>query len=210
MIAEKGRKPVEEFGSTYRPLGPASSFSRSVKIYTRTGDGGETQLLGGGRVSKDDVRVAAYGDVDELNAAIGAAAATAPSDFERALLEGIQRDLFAIGALLASPDRTKVKKALTKTKISRQRVADLERAIDRADQQLEPLSAFVIPGGSLKAAFLHHARTVCRRAERSVVQLSRSTELPQEVLPYLNRLSDLLFTLGRLANRLAGIPDNTW
>ncbi|MFQ6046936.1 MAG: cob(I)yrinic acid a,c-diamide adenosyltransferase [Gemmatimonadales bacterium] len=181
-----------------------------MKIYTRTGDAGDTQLFGGGRIPKDDPRVAAYGDVDELNAAIGIAAAAEPTDLEHELLERIQSDLLAIGALLATPDRTKVEKALRKAKVSPERIAELEQTIDRVDRELDPLTSFITPGGSPKAALLHYARTVCRRTERSVVQLSRSTQVPPEILQYLNRLSDLLFTLGRLANRMADIPDHTW
>jgi cob(I)alamin adenosyltransferase len=181
-----------------------------VKIYTGKGDGGETSLLGGGRVPKDDARVAAYGSVDELNAALGVVLATEPPEFERDLLESVQRDLMAVGGRLASPDPEKVAKALKKAAVGSERVAELESAIDRADAELEPLSAFVLPGGTLKAAYLHAARTVCRRAERAVVGLHHHEPVPAEILQYLNRLSDLLFTLARLANRRAGVPDRTW
>ncbi|MBI4500417.1 MAG: cob(I)yrinic acid a,c-diamide adenosyltransferase [Gemmatimonadetes bacterium] len=181
-----------------------------MKIYTRTGDRGETALFGGGRVSKDNLRVAAYGDVDELNSALGAAMACDPSEFETALLESIQRDLFSIGGRLATPEPDKVAKALAKAEIAESRVRDLESAIDRSETELAPLSAFVLPGGSPKAAALHVARTVCRRAERSVVALERVEGVPPVVLIYLNRLSDLLFTLARLANRRAGVSDRIW
>jgi cob(I)alamin adenosyltransferase len=181
-----------------------------MKIYTRTGDAGETALFGGGRVPKHDARVAAYGDVDELNAAIGAVIAAPPGDFEAGLLEEVQRDLFAIGGQLASPDPAKVAKALEKARLDERRVAALEAAIDRADAALAPLAAFVLPGGTPKAAALHVARTVCRRAERGVVALHQGQAVPPIILTYLNRLSDLLFTLARLANRLAGIADRTW
>ncbi len=177
-----------------------------MTIYTRTGDEGETALFGGGRVAKDDTRVAAYGDVDELNAALGAAAAAEPRELERDLLERVQRDLFAIGGRLATPDPRKVPKAA----LPADRIRDLEAAIDRAEEELAPLSAFVLPGGAPKAAALHVARTVCRRAERSVVTLTRQAAVPGEILSYLNRLSDLLFVLARLANHRAGIPDRTW
>jgi cob(I)alamin adenosyltransferase len=181
-----------------------------VKIYTRTGDEGETSLFGGGRVPKDDIRVAAYGSVDELNAALGVALAAEPRDFELQLLDAVQRDLMAIGGRLASPDPDKVAKALDKAVLPSERVAELEAAIDRADAELAPLSAFVLPGGTLKAAQLHAARTACRRAERYVVALHRQEPLPDRTLQYLNRLSDLLFTLARLANHRAGEPDRTW
>ena len=181
-----------------------------VKIYTRTGDGGETALFGGGRVPKDHLRVAAYGDVDELNSALGAAMACVPGEFEAPLLESIQRDLFSIGGQLASPNPDKVAKALAKAEIPESRVRDLESAIDRAETELAPLGAFVLPGGTPKAAALHVARTVCRRAERSVVALERSENVSPLILTYLNRLSDLLFTLARLANDRAGVSDRTW
>ncbi|HXE57099.1 MAG TPA: cob(I)yrinic acid a,c-diamide adenosyltransferase [Gemmatimonadales bacterium] len=183
-----------------------------MKIYTRTGDRGETGLLGGGRVAKDHPRVAAYGDVDELNAAIGLARATPPVELHDDLLAAIQRDLFAIGGHLATPDPERVRKALAQEKatLSAARVAELEAAIDAAEAELPPLRAFVLPAGSPKAAALHLARTVCRRAERGVVRLSRETEVPELFLVYLNRLSDLLFTLARLANRRTGVGDATW
>ncbi len=181
-----------------------------MSIYTRTGDDGRTSLFGGGRVPKDDARVAAYGDVDELNAAVGAAAALDPVDFERELLETIQRDLFAIGGRLASPNPAKVAKALEKAAIPDTRIREFEAAIDRADRELTPLTAFVLPGGAPKAARLHVARTVCRRAERSVVTLMHRDVVPAEILRYLNRLSDVLFTFARLANHRAGQPDQTW
>jgi cob(I)alamin adenosyltransferase len=182
----------------------------AFKIYTRTGDRGETGLFGGGRVSKDHPRVSAYGDVDELNSAIGLARAAAPTDLADALLESVQRDLFAIGGHLATPDPERVAKALEKAHLSDARVAELEAAIDEADTELPPLKAFVLPGGSPKAAALHLARTVCRRAERSVIHLSRDEEVPAGFVVYLNRLSDLLFALARLANHRDGRGDVTW
>jgi cob(I)alamin adenosyltransferase len=182
----------------------------SMKIYTRTGDEGETGLFGGGRVPKDHARVAAYGDVDELNSALGVARATAPVQLFDPLLESVQRDLFAIGGQLATPDPAKVAKALEKADLSEQRVAEFERAMDAADGELPPLRAFVLPAGTPKAAALHLARTVCRRAERSVVHLARDSDVPALFVVYLNRLSDLLFTLARLANHREGTGDVTW
>lgn len=181
-----------------------------MKIYTKTGDGGDTGLFGGGRVGKDHVRVAAYGDVDELNSSIGVARAALPGAAFDPLLEEIQRDLFAIGGHLATPDPDKVRAALTKAELSEARVRSMEEAIDSADRELPPLRAFVLPGGGAGAAALHVARTVCRRAERSVVGLARSAEVPPLFLVYLNRLSDLLFTLARLANHREGHHDVTW
>jgi len=181
-----------------------------VKIYTRTGDAGDTGLFGGGRVPKDDPRVEAYGDVDELNAVIGMARAVEVMPRIDEVLVSVQRDLFAIGALLATPDREKMAQHLQKARIDERRIAELERSIDDADAELEPLRAFILPGGTPKAAALHAARTVCRRAERHVVRLQHTTELPMLAVIYLNRLSDLLFTLARLATKRAGAGEVTW
>jgi cob(I)alamin adenosyltransferase len=181
-----------------------------MKIYTRTGDTGETGLFGGGRVPKDDPRVAAYGDVDELNSALGVVRATEPTTLFDPLLEAIQRDLFSIGGHLATPDPDRVRKALEKAALSSKRVGEFEQAMDEAERELPPLKAFVLPAGTPKASALHLARTVCRRAERSVVHLAQSNEVPDLFLIYLNRLSDLLFTLARLVNHRAGVKDVTW
>jgi len=181
-----------------------------MPIYTRTGDTGTTGLFGGGRVPKDHPRVAAYGDVDELNATIGLARATPPSDLADPLLEAIQRDLFALGGHLATPDPVKVAKALERATLSPERIREFEMVMDAADQELGPLRAFVLPGGAPKAAALHLARTICRRAERSIVRLAQDGEVPELFLVYVNRLSDLLFTLARLANHRAGVGDVTW
>ena len=181
-----------------------------MRIYTRTGDEGTTGLFGGGRVRKDDPRVAAYGDVDELNSVLGWVRATPPVGFMDEAFEAIQRDLFAIGGHLATPDPEKVRAALARAELSSDRVASFERLIDAADDELPPLTAFVLPGGTAKAAALHVARTTCRRAERSVVRLAGETAVPELFLVYLNRLSDLLFTLARLANHRARQGDATW
>ena len=180
-----------------------------MKIYTRTGDEGETGLFGGGRVSKTHPRVEAYGDVDELNSAIGLARALEPMPRVDEILVPLQRDLFSLGALLATPDRDKMKKQLEKARIDDGRITELERAIDDGDCELEPLKSFILPGGTPKAAALHVARTVCRRAERRVIALT-DEEIPPIVVVYLNRLSDLLFTLARVANRRAGAGEVTW
>ena len=182
----------------------------SMKIYTRTGDEGETGLFGGGRVPKDHARVAAYGEVDELNSAIGMARATQPVQFFDPVLELVQRDLFAIGGHLATPDPDKVAKALEKADLSVDHVTEFERLMDAAEQELPPLRAFVLPAGTPKATALHLARTICRRAERSVVHLAHEHEVPALFVVYLNRLSDLLFTLARLANHRDGAGDVTW
>jgi cob(I)alamin adenosyltransferase len=181
-----------------------------MSIYTRTGDTGETGLFGGGRVSKAHLRVAAYGDVDELNSVLGVARAAAPGAPFDPLLATIQRDLFAIGGHLATPDPDRVRKALAKAELDASRIGEFEQAIDAADRELAPLRAFILPGGTPQAAALHLARTVCRRAERSVVHLAAAEEVPPLFLIYLNRLSDLLFTLARLANHRAGVADVAW
>jgi cob(I)alamin adenosyltransferase len=181
-----------------------------VKIYTKTGDRGDTGLFGGGRVPKDDPRVEAYGDVDELNAWLGMvrAAETLPRVDE--VIAPIQRDLFSIGALLATPDLAKMHDHLTKAQIDDARISELEQAIDDCDRELEPLRAFILPGGTPKSAALHVARTVCRRAERRVITLQRDVEIPAIVVVYLNRLSDLLFTLARVAGKRSGAGEVTW
>jgi cob(I)alamin adenosyltransferase len=181
-----------------------------MKIYTKTGDAGDTGLFGGGRVPKNHPRVEAYGDVDELNATLGVARAAGHDEEIDTLLLRVQQDLFAIGALLATPDRAKMRMHLEKAKIDQERIAELERAIDAADTQLEPLRAFILPGGSPKAAALHVARTVCRRAERRIVEIASEMEIPTLVVVYLNRLSDVLFTLARLANKRSSTDETTW
>jgi cob(I)alamin adenosyltransferase len=183
---------------------------RAVKIYTKTGDAGDTGLFGGGRVAKDHPRVAAYGDVDELNAAIGVARAAKPDDLAGELLEQIQRDLFAIGAELAAPEPAKLAKTLAGHPIGEPDVTRLERAIDAHEDVLPPLRKFILPGGTAKAAALHLARTVCRRAERAVVTLCHETPVSAYILQYLNRLSDLLFVLARAVNAQAGREDVRW
>lgn len=182
----------------------------TLKIYTKTGDDGDTGLFGGGRVAKDHPRVTAYGEVDELNAVIGQARSVEMMPRIDEVLAPVQRDLFALGAMLATPDRDKMKEQLEKARISDARIAQLEQAIDDGESELEPLRAFILPGGTAKAAALHVARTVCRRAERAVIHLQRDTEVPQIVIVYLNRLSDLLFVLARVANKRAGAGEVTW
>ncbi|HJU76199.1 MAG TPA: cob(I)yrinic acid a,c-diamide adenosyltransferase [Gemmatimonadaceae bacterium] len=181
-----------------------------MKIYTKTGDGGETGLFGGGRVGKDHPRVEAYGDVDELNAAIGVARSAEALPRIDEVLVPIQRDLFGIGAMLATPNLEKMREQLAKARLDDTRIAELESAIDACENELEALRSFILPGGSAKAAALHVARTVCRRAERRVVHLQREIEIPDVVVRYLNRLSDLLFMLARVANKAGGRGEVTW
>ena len=179
-----------------------------MKIYTKTGDSGTTGLLGGARVPKDAPRVGAYGDVDEANAAIGAAAALAEGALAR-LLAGIQKDMFAIGARLADPTHA-VASRRAKAAVTPAQVRKLERAIDARERELKPLRSFVLPGGAPLGALLHQARTVVRRAERSVVALSHQADVEPGVVVYLNRLSDLLFVLARHANQRAGVVETRW
>jgi len=182
-----------------------------VKIYTRKGDGGETTLFGGRRVSKDEVRVEAYGTVDELNGAFGLAVAKLPTAMQdwRDPLVVVQSDLFTIGAMLATP-KTGAAKPERIPELAESRVEALEDWIDRLDEELTPLKSFVLPGGSESAATLHLARSVCRRAERRVVALAKQEGVEPVVIKYLNRLSDFLFTLARAANARQGIADVEW
>jgi cob(I)alamin adenosyltransferase len=179
-----------------------------VKIYTRTGDAGETGLFDGRRVPKSDLRVEAYGEVDELNATIGLVLAEPLDDDIAETLRTIQRDLFAIGGRLADPGRM-IAVRVEKVGLSTAKVARLEGWIDSYESTLSPLRRFILPGGTRPASLLHVARTVCRRAERRIVLLGREGVEP-EVLAYVNRLSDLLFVLARLANARAGIADIEW
>jgi cob(I)alamin adenosyltransferase len=179
-----------------------------MKIYTRTGDSGTTGLFGGARVDKDSAAVEAYGCVDELNACLGVARAALGQAASAGVLGAIQSDLFTLGAELGcAPGR---QDRLSVTLIDASDIARLEGHIDEAEAGLEPLKAFVLPGGSPAAASLHLARTVCRRAERRVIAARRSAPIRDEVIHYLNRLSDLLFVLAREANRHAGIGDAPW
>lgn len=178
-----------------------------MKIYTRTGDAGETGLFDGTRVAKSDPRVAAYGDVDELGAWLGLAAACSPGEPFAAMLERLQRDLFALGARLADP-RHRIAGRVTKAAIGSDDVRRLESWIDDLEAELPPLRRFILAGGAQAGAALHVARTVCRRAERAVVGLGDAGNA--EILVYLNRLSDLLFVMARAANSRAGSPELEW
>jgi cob(I)alamin adenosyltransferase len=181
-----------------------------TRIYTRTGDAGETGLIGGRRVAKDDLRVEAYGALDELNSLIGAVRAALRSEADSqadldTTFDQIQRDLFTLGAEIAAPG-----KDAGGPRIGAADVEALERLIDRFDAALPELRAFILPGGAPAGALLHIARTVARRAERRVVSLSRSEPLNPEVLRYLNRLADLLFVLARTVNARAGAGEAEW
>ena len=178
-----------------------------MKLYTRTGDTGETSLFDGTRVSKADDRVDAYGEVDELNAWVGLSrAAQLDPDLDAALV-GIQRDLFGLGAELADP-MEKIASRVTKASVSDEHVTRLERLIDTLEAELRPLNRFILPGGSPAAAALHVARAVCRRAERRIVALRPPVD--PVLIRYINRLSDLLFTLARAANHRSGLSETEW
>jgi cob(I)alamin adenosyltransferase len=180
-----------------------------VKIYTKTGDDGSTGLFGGGRVSKSDRRVEAYGDVDELGSVLGVARAQLGDGPVDELLATIQSRLFDLGAELAStPGRELALGAVSR--IDEESVQDLERAIDAAEEPLPALTSFVLAGGSQGASFLHLARTVCRRAERHLVRLAQEEPVRPVAIHYLNRLSDLLFVLARAENHARSVPDEPW
>ena len=182
-----------------------------MKVYTKTGDDGTTGLFGGGRVSKDDLRVEAYGTVDELNAALGLARAANPGDEAMdGLLDRLQEALFVLGADLATPFKEKGDGPHV-MRMAQGAAEALEAIIDACEEDLAPLTNFVLPGGGAQAAQLHFARTVCRRAERRAVSLmGTGVRLNPEVVIYLNRLSDLLFVLGRWSNHRAGQTEILW
>ncbi len=173
------------------------------RIYTRTGDGGETAQRGARRVPKDHPREEAYGALDELNSTLGAARAFLEDAELGAVLERIQRDLFVMGAEVAAPDQAG-------PRMDAAQVSALEQEIDRLDVELPPLSAFILPGGHPAGGLLHLARAISRRAERRMVALARSEALNPEIVRYLNRLSDLLFVLARTVNRRAGVGETVW
>jgi cob(I)alamin adenosyltransferase len=178
-----------------------------VKLYTRTGDTGETALFDNTRVSKADPRIDACGEVDELNAWLGFVRAQVASDDIDADLVHIQRDLFAVGAQIADPAE-RLASRVTKAFVTDEDVARLEELIDRFEQSLPPLTRFILAGGAKAGATLHVARTVCRRAERRIVGLTPPVD--PVLIRYMNRLSDLLFVLARVANHRAGRPETEW
>ena len=175
-----------------------------MKIYTRTGDLGQTSLFGGTRVPKNDARIEAYGTIDELNSFLGVARAAWSDSPIDTVLHQAQVDLFEIGAHLASPGTSRF------PGVDPDRITDLERAIDFMESELEPLRSFILPGGAPAAGHLHVARTVCRRAERLVVALGDESSATQSTIAYLNRLSDYLFVAARFANKRHGVADVPW
>jgi cob(I)alamin adenosyltransferase len=179
-----------------------------VKIYTKTGDTGETSLFDNSRVSKADPRVDAYGEVDEVNACLGAALAAGIDGDIAAVLVTVQKDLFAVGARLADPS-SRIAGRVTKAAVTAEQIERLEATIDRLEEELPPLRRFILPGGTQAGALLHLTRTVCRRAERRVVALGADS-VETGVVVYLNRLSDLLFVMARAVNHRAGVPETEW
>ena len=180
-----------------------------AKIYTRRGDDGSTGLFGGPRVRKDDLRVAAYGDVDELNSSLGLAREELLSQADLlSLVDALQSELFTLGAELATPDAQRAPKEVPRIQPSH--VERLEREIDRLTAELPPMTSFILPGGSRPGAALHLCRTVCRRAERKVVSLAESSSVSPAALAYVNRLSDLLFVMARAANLRSGGREIPW
>ena len=179
-----------------------------MKIYTKTGDHGMTGLLGNRRVPKDDARIDAYGTVDELNAVLGLVRAHELDSAADGLLAVVQADLFVVGSALADP----APGGPFHNVITGEHIARLESAIDTLETELQPLTQFILPGGTLAAAQIHLARTICRRAERLTVKLSRQPgeDVPSSLIIYLNRLSDLLFVVARIVNLRAGVADIPW
>jgi cob(I)alamin adenosyltransferase len=189
-----------------------------MSIYTKTGDKGETGLYGGKRTSKNSPRIEAIGTVDEFNGTLGVALAELPKNRSlspvRHELEIIPHDLFDIGALLATPHDTRVTKGQAVhrelPKYLRTRTGEMEKVIDSLTEQMPPLMAFILPSGAKAGALLHHARTVCRRAERRIVALAQKEQVSNEVVVYINRLSDLLFTMARFVNMKEKQPEVLW
>jgi cob(I)alamin adenosyltransferase len=187
------------------------SITLATRIYTRTGDSGETGLFGGQRVSKDDPRVEAYGAVDELNSVVGVAVTHSVEPDLTSILQRIQNDLFALGADLATPPEAgETHGRATVTRVTAEKAAALEPVIDRLESEVPALNQFILPGGTPLGAHLHLARAVCRRAERRCVTLAGTDAVNPEVVRYLNRLSDLLFVMARVANFRQGAPDVAW
>lgn len=178
-----------------------------MKIYTRTGDSGMTSLFSGGRVPKHHLRVDAYGTVDELNAALGLARALGPTMETERLIARVQTQLFHLGADLATPEGARSARVV---RVQPETVAWMEQQIDLMTAELAPLTQFILPGGTPAAAQIHVARTICRRAERMTALLAGQESTGEHVLPYLNRLSDFLFTLARLENARSGHGDEKW
>lgn len=177
-----------------------------MKIYTKKGDAGETSLFGGTKTRKSNIRISAYGTVDELNSTIGMVLSYSISKQGETILSQVQNDLFVVGATLATPDPQKSRI----DQVSHSEIENLEQWIDTLEEELPPLKSFILPGGAGAGSTLHFARTVCRRAERETVQLAESEDIPPDTIIYLNRLSDLLFVLARYENKQQGEKETPW
>lgn len=177
-----------------------------MKIYTKKGDTGETALFGGSKTAKSDIRIHAYGTVDELNSTIGIVLSYALSDTGKKILNHVQNDLFVVGATLATPDPEKSRIE----EVGSKEVNKLEQWIDQLEENLDPLKSFILPGGTGAGSTLHFARTVCRRAERETVELAQRESIPPDAIVYLNRLSDLLFVLARYENKEQNSEETPW
>ncbi len=183
---------------------------KKSNLYTGTGDAGQTSLVGGQRIDKDAARLEAYGTIDELNSQIGALIATNTlTDNDAVLLLEVQSRLFDVGGYLATDPASPYAEAMSRP-VGAEQITALEQAIDRLDASVPALKTFVLPGGSAQAAQAHVARTVCRRAERRIITLSRTEPVEHETLKYVNRLSDYLFILARSLNHAAGVPETGW
>jgi cob(I)alamin adenosyltransferase len=178
-----------------------------MKIYTKTGDEGKTSLFGGKRVEKNHIRLEAYGTIDELNSVLGVSSSFNNDELVKKTINDIQNSLFRVGSELATPEEVKSKAIVS---ISPEEINNIEKVIDDIELKLNPLKNFILPGGSKLAAFLHLARTVCRRAERKIIELDLNESINPDILVYINRLSDLLFVLARFANHLSSTPEIEW
>ncbi len=177
-----------------------------ARIYTRTGDKGDTGLFGGVRIPKDALRVEAYGNIDELNSVLGLARAFLKDKELDALLGELQKDLFVAGADLASANEG----GREVPRIGKEKIVEMEKMMDKFEEELPPLKAFILPGGGQAGSILHFARTVARRAERRIVTLSKAEKINDQMIPYINRLSDLLFVVARVASRREGKSEVEW
>jgi len=178
-----------------------------MKIYTKSGDEGKTSLFGGKRVEKNHIRLKAYGTIDELNSVLGVASSFAEDEYTNKIIFEIQNSLFRIGSELATPPEIKSKAVVA---ISQEEIHNLEQVIDNIELKLNPLKNFILPGGSQSASFLHLARTVCRRAERKIIELDLAESINPDIIIYIIRLSDLLFVLARFANHISSTPEIEW
>ncbi|GMU86249.1 MAG: ATP--cob(I)alamin adenosyltransferase [Ignavibacteriales bacterium] len=180
-----------------------------MKIYTKTGDGGQTGLFGGGRVAKDSNRIEAYGTVDELNSVLGLIPTECNDPKILEIISFLQNQLFNVGSDLATPlDYTSTHFSIPR--VGDEQIAQAEKVIDELEAELEPLRNFILPGGTKAASYAHLARTVCRRAERRIVTLSEKEEINKKIVIFVNRVSDLLFVLARYLNKLEGKADTPW